>query len=260
MNILFAFKAEPDSGMLAEKDWLAATEDNRGPDTALLRCSPGADEQAAAALLLAQRREGCDMTLTALSISDERAIHWLRYFAALGFDKPVLLETTADLRFAPEFIARQITDWQRHHGADLIITGCQSSEGQNGQTPFLMAEMLAWPCFTQVERFTLTPPFVVVEQRTTTGLRRCRVRLPAVIAVRQCGEVALPVPGMRQRLAAAKAAILRQPASSDETPNVQCQKLARPAQRRSATIIDGATAQEKARILWNDYLRQRMQP
>ena len=137
------------------------------------------------------------MTLTALSISDERAIHWLRYFAALGFDKPVLLETTADLRFAPEFIARQITDWQRHHGADLIITGCQSSEGQNGQTPFLMAEMLAWPCFTQVERFTLTPPFVVVEQRTTTGLRRCRVRLPAVIAVRQCGEVALPVPGMR---------------------------------------------------------------
>lgn len=260
MNILFAFKAEPDSGMLAEKDWLAATEDTRGPDTALLRCSPGADEQAAAALLLAQRREGCDMTLTALSISDERAIHWLRYFAALGFDKPVLLETTADLRFAPEFIARQITDWQRHHGADLIITGCQSSEGQNGQTPFLMAEMLAWPCFTQVERFTLTPPFVVVEQRTATGVRRCQVRLPAVIAVRQCGEVALPVPGMRQRLAAAKATILRQPASSDETPNVQCQKLARPAQRRSATIIDGATAQEKARILWNDYLRQRMQP
>ena len=50
MNILFAFKAEPDSGMLAEKDWLAATEDTRGPDTALLRCSPGADEQAAAAL------------------------------------------------------------------------------------------------------------------------------------------------------------------------------------------------------------------
>lgn len=79
MNILFAFKAEPDSGMLAEKDWLAATEDTCGPDTALLRCSPGADEQAAAALLLAQRREGCDMTLTALSISDERALHWLRY-------------------------------------------------------------------------------------------------------------------------------------------------------------------------------------
>lgn len=86
MNILLAFKAEPDPGMLAEKDWQAATADTRGPDVSLLRCSPGADEQAAAALLLAQRNGGCKMTLTALSIGDERALHWLRYFVALGFE------------------------------------------------------------------------------------------------------------------------------------------------------------------------------
>lgn len=258
MNILLAFKAEPDPGMLAEKDWQAATADTLGPDVSLLRCSPGADEQAAAALLLAQRNGGCEMTLTALSIGDERALHWLRYFVALGFETPVLLETTADLRFAPEFIARNIADWQRNHGADLVITGCQSSEGQNSQTPFLVAEMLAWPCFTQVERFMLEPPFIVVEQRTMTGLRRCRVRLPAVIAVRQCGEVALPVPGMRQRLAAAKADVERRNVVVETTPAVQCLRLERPEQRRHATIISGATAQEKARRLWADYLRQRM--
>jgi electron transfer flavoprotein alpha/beta subunit len=57
-----------------------------------LRSAIGADEQAAAALLLAQRNAGCEMTLTALSIGDERALHWLRYFAALGFEQPVLLE------------------------------------------------------------------------------------------------------------------------------------------------------------------------
>ncbi len=59
------------------------------------------------------------------------------------------------------------------------------------------------------ERFTLDAPFITLEQRTENGLRCCRVRLPAVIAVRQCGEVALPVPGMRQRMAAGKAAIIR---------------------------------------------------
>lgn len=258
MNILFAFKAEPDSGMLAEKDWLAATTGTCGPDTALLRSSPGADEQAAAALLLAQRRNGCPMTLTALSIGDERLLHWLRYFSALGFDHSVWLESAADLRFTPELIARQIVEWQRTHAENLIVTGCQSSEGQNGQTAFLVAEMLAWPCFTQVERFTLEPPFIVIEQRMMTGIRRCRVRLPAVIAVRQSGEVALPVPGMRQRLAATKAEIVRQPVSGGKTLNVQCQVLTRPEQRRNATIIDGATAQEKALTLWKTYLRQRI--
>ena len=202
MNILLAFKLEPDASMLAEREWQAATQDTRGPDTALLRSSPGVDEQAAAALLLRQRGEGAGFTVTALTLGDERALYWLRYFAALGFDQQVLLETSADLRFAPGAVAHEIVAWQRRQGESLILTGCQSSEGQNGQTPFLVAEMLGWPCLTQVERFTLEPPFVIADRRTPAGLQRCRVRLPAVLGVRQCGDVALPVPGMRQRLAA----------------------------------------------------------
>ncbi|BBU81604.1 hypothetical protein EIMP300_30040 [Escherichia coli] len=242
MNILLAFKAEPDAGMLAEKEWQAAAQGNSGPDVSLLRSLLGADEQAAAALLLAQRKNGTPMSLTALSrqktsMGDERALHWLRYLMALGFEEAVLLETAADLRFAPEFVARHIAEWQRQNPLDLIITGCQSSEGQNGQTPFLLAEMLVWPCFTQVERFTLDAPFITLEQRTEHGVRCCRVRLPAVIAVRQCGEVALPVPGMRQRMAAGKAAIIRKTVAV-ELPAMQCLQLARAEQRRGATSAD----------------------
>lgn len=259
MNILLAFKAEPDAGMLAEKEWQAAAQGNSGPDVSLLRSLLGADEQAAAALLLAQRKNGTSMSLTALSMGDERALHWLRYLMALGFEEAVLLETAADLRFAPEFVARHIAEWQYQNPLELIITGCQSSEGQNGQTPFLLAEMLGWPCFTQVERFTLDALFITLEQRTEHGLRCCRVRLPAVIAVRQCGEVALPVPGMRQRMAAGKAAIIRKTVAA-ESPAMQCLQLARAEQRRGATLIDGQTVAEKAQKLWQDYLRQRMQP
>jgi electron transfer flavoprotein alpha/beta subunit len=145
MNILLAFKPEPDAGMLAEKDWQAAALDTCGPDVALLRSAIGADEQAAAALLLAQRNAGCEMTLSALSIGDERALHWLRYFAALGFDQRVLLETAADLRFAPSFIAGQIADWQRSHGGELIVTGCQSSEGKMARRRFCLRKCSAGP-------------------------------------------------------------------------------------------------------------------
>ncbi len=164
---------------------------------------------------------------------------------ALGFEEAVLLETAADLRFASEFVARHIAEWQRQNPLDLIITGCQSSEGQNGQTPFLLAETLGWPCFTPVERFTLDALFITLEQRTEHGLRCCRVRLPAVIAVRQCGEVALPVPGMRQRMAAGKAEIIRKTVAA-ELPAMQCLQLARAEQRRGATLIDGQTVAEKA--------------
>ncbi|GDS65967.1 flavoprotein [Escherichia coli] len=73
MNILLAFKAEPDAGMLAEKEWQAAAQGKSGPDISLLRSLLGADEQAAAALLLAQRKNGTPMSLTALSMGDDPA-------------------------------------------------------------------------------------------------------------------------------------------------------------------------------------------
>ena len=74
MNILLAFKAEPDAGMLAEKEWQAAAQGNSGPDVSLLLSLLGADEQAAAALLLAQRKNGTSMSLTALSMGNERGV------------------------------------------------------------------------------------------------------------------------------------------------------------------------------------------
>jgi electron transfer flavoprotein alpha/beta subunit len=254
MNILLAFKAEPDLGGMAENAWLP------DPDTTLLRSEPGVDEQAAAALLLAQRAAGHDLRLTVLSLGDDRALHWLRHFAALGFDERVLLETTADLRFDPIFVARQLAAWQSCGGAEMIVTGSQSSEGQNGQTPWLLAEMLGWPCVAQVERFTLEPPFVIVEQRTMAGVRRCRVRLPAVIAVRQYGDIALPVPGMRQRLAATRAEIIRASVTADDVPRIACKQLERKTQKRKVQMIPGASPQEKAQALWNMHLRQRMSP
>ncbi|KUW41176.1 hypothetical protein AWF64_19425 [Escherichia coli] len=55
--------------------------------------------------------------------------------------------------------------------------------------------------------------------------------------------LALPVPGMRQRMAAGKAEITRETVAA-EAPAIQCLQLARPEQRRGATLIDGQTVAE----------------
>ncbi|HBP34145.1 MAG TPA: electron transfer flavoprotein, partial [Raoultella ornithinolytica] len=58
----------------------------------------------------------------------------------------------------------------------------------------------------------------------------------------------------------AKADIVRQAATVEATPDVQCRRLTRPAQRRAAVIVEGATVQEKAGALWENYLCRRMRP
>ncbi|MBW6090471.1 hypothetical protein KZ770_10035 [Escherichia coli] len=125
-----------------------------GPDISLLRSLLGADEQAAAAAAVGAEKKRYADVFNRVEHGGMNghctgcAISWL-----LGLRKLYCWRRRLDLRFAPEFVARHIAEWQHQNPLDLIITGCQSSEGQNGQTPFLLAEMLGWPCFTQVGAF-----------------------------------------------------------------------------------------------------------
>ena len=85
MNILLAFKAEPDAGMLAEKEWQAAAQGKSGPDISLLRSLLGADEQAAAAL------EGIDLTgCSSGAMAVMNIIRNIDAYKVTGGDKPVM--------------------------------------------------------------------------------------------------------------------------------------------------------------------------
>lgn len=260
MNILLAYKAEPDLAMLVDSAWQAATATAQGPDVALLPVVSGSDEQAGAELMLTARDAAPEIQLSAISVGDERACYGLRHLAALGFSQRILVETPQDLRFSPAFVAAHIAAWQREQGAQLIITGSQSSEGQNGQLPWLLAEMLGWHCLGQVSDFTVENKMLHVVQDDGALRREWQLTAPAVLAVRNKGQVALRVPGMRQRLAAANAPITRLTAEMAATGQVNCGQLTRCQNRRGGAIVSGNNAGEKARRLWDMYLRQRMTP
>lgn len=259
MNILLAFKAEPDLGMLAEKDWRMAVASGQEPDVSLVRAAVGVDEQAGAELLLRVRDKNPAFHLTALTIGNSRANPALRHFAALGFARPVLMETDDGLWFSPARVAGFIADWARQNQEQLIVLGSQSAEGQNGQTGWLLAEMLGWPCIAGVSDFTLKDDIALVTQEAGEQQRRWSVRLPAILIIRNKGQIAMRVPGMRQRLAAAKCPITRiAPPAIDVTTSLTCRQFARSENRREGVMIEGNDTHAKIRRLWDEYLRQRM--
>lgn len=259
MNILLVFKAEPDLSMLAEKDWRAATENPLGPDISRVRALPGVDEQAGAELLLRARDTHSDLHLTALSVGDERAVHGLRQFAAVGFSEMVLMESCDDLRFSPARVAAYIAQWLRHNPRQLIVLGSQSGEGQNGQTGWLLAEMLGWPCLAGVSDFTLQDDTAWVTQEDGERQSCWAVRLPAIVIVRNKGQISLRIPGIRQRLAAANAQITRiTPPDNAVLSPLMCRQFSRNEHRREGVIINGRDTAESVRRLWEEYLQQRM--
>ncbi|MRS14138.1 electron transfer flavoprotein subunit beta/FixA family protein [Enterobacteriaceae bacterium RIT691] len=258
MNILLAFKAEPDLALLAETDWQAATSGTAGPDPALMRVVMGNDEQGAAELMLHAKAANPTLSLSAVTLGDERALPALRHLAALGFEQRTLLRTQADLRFTPLNIAEQIAQQAKRIDAGLILLGSQSSEGQNGQTGWLLSEILGWPCLSQVCDLQAGGEGFRVQCENIRQRSEWQVQKPAVLIVQNRGQLALRVPGMRARLAAAKAEIEHLPCSLAKDSPLSCQSLTRQTYPRAGTILREASPQAAAQRLWQDYLAERM--
>ncbi|AJZ90962.1 Putative electron transfer flavoprotein subunit ygc R [Beauveria bassiana D1-5] len=259
MNILLAFKAEPDLSMLAEKDWLTAGQGSL--DTSITRPCLGEDEQAAGEILLRQEE---DLNLTALSIGCERADSFLRQFKALGFQRAVRLQPDEELTFTPATVAALLAAWQQQHPQSLMVIGSRSAEGNSGQTGFYLAEQLGWPCFSQVYDFTLDDERqqVCLKQRHGAGKRSLTVRLPAVLMVESRGDYCLRTPGLRQKLAVKTSDVEVWPvkALNDTAAASPLWGLEHPQRQRGGLIIQGSDAREKARSLYRDWLRKRMKP
>lgn len=257
MNILLAFKAEPDLSMLAQADWQAATSDETGPDRRLMRVLMGNDEQGAAELMLQAQEANPALVLNAVTLGDERALPALRNLAALGFARQKLLLSRQDTRFSPVYVARQLAMQARVQNAGLVLLGSQSSEGQNGQTAWLLAEMLGWPCLSSVCGLGVDGKGFTVECEDHHQRSRWSVQQPAVLSVQNRGQLALRVPGMRARLAAAKVDVEQIACKPSDMAEMACLSLERNVMRRDAIIID-EPAPQAAKRLWDDYLADRM--
>lgn len=260
MNILLAFKAEPDFSMLSEGDWQAATRHPEGPEPGLMRVVMGNDESGAAELMLLAKATNPALTLSAVTIGDERALPALRHLAALGFEQRTLLKAHADIRFSPEFVAACLAEQVQRSGAGMVLLGTQSSEGQNGQTGWLLAEMLGWPCLSQVCDLQADGEGFWVQCEDISQRSEWRVQQPAVLMVQNRGQLALRVPGMRARLAAAKAEVEQLPYSPLRADSLVCLALERHVHARAGRVLNEPSPRSAALRLWQDYLAERMKP
>lgn len=252
MNILLACKAEPDLSMLAETDWQDAAKGTAGPDPRLMRTLMGVDEQGAAELMLRAQARDPSLTLAAISVGDERALPLLRHLAALGFSDLLLADMAGDLRFASRAVATQIALRAQALRAQLVVLGAQSSEGQNGQTGWLVAEMLGWPCLSPVCDIEPVSGGFQLRCDGASARQVWTLDRPAVVRVRNRGELALRVPGMRARLAAASTPVGRQICASPPEAS-PLESLTRVMARREGRILTGASVEENVRQLLRDY-------
>lgn len=259
MDILVCFKVVPDLDLLPGSGWIVDSRCRVETRYVQTMINPFDESALEMSLKLSERSER-PLRLTALTVGDSKADLYLKTLYALRFDQAVRIENEDDLRFSPGAIAAVICAYvQKMHRHDLIIMGRQSAEGDSAKTPLLVAEMLNWPCITQVTNIEPAD----AGQLTVTGfvdggLLKQTIRTPCVLTVGNAPNSYLRVPTLKDKVSYGKKPIeLIQIEEFNLQPGSDCtlQGLEKIDQRREGRIIEGATAAEKAQVLYHAYLK-----
>ncbi len=267
MRILVSLKVVPDLDMLRNKEW--TIKNNLPVEAAYVKKIINTYDESALelALKMADRRKAVNLEteLFAITIGETYADLFLKRLLALGFNQTYRVNSDLDLRFNPEAAAELITSFSGNYGPfDLIIMGMQSSDGDNAKTALLTAEELAWPCATGVTSFySDRSDLVAVENISDQGLVRQTVRTPCILAVGNAPSSLLRVPTLKAIKKAAEKDIniltLEELNAKPEDlllhSNARLQELEAVDNSRESIIIEGASAEEKAHLLYENHLK-----
>ena len=268
MRVAVCFKVTPDYEALRPADWatgVAAGEVEARYVRRVLNCFDESALELALRLREARAGAGASTRLAAVSVGGRDADTYLKTLTALGYERAARVDAGAALDFAPGATARLLAAFARGAArSEVVLLGCRSGPGDSGTVPFLVAELLGWPCLTRVlEIEPLDGDRLRVACAAGEGLLRVTVRPPCVLAVGNAVVSHLRVPTLTARLAHRDEAVEvlsgadlgvdvaeargREPAAFGELAIVD--------RARPGVIVDGASPQEKARALFDEHLK-----
>ena len=194
MNIVVCVKYVPDA--TADRQFESDnTVDRVGVDGLLSELDEYAVEQA---LQLKEKREGDDVTVTALCVGPEKAVDAARKALQMGADKAVHVVDDAiagsDYIATSLVLAKAIEKIGQDDGsADLVVCGMASTDASGAVVPAMLAERLGLPQVTLASVIETQGDQVRVKRDNEGSTEVIGATLPIVLSVTdQTGEARYP--------------------------------------------------------------------
>jgi len=125
------------------------------------------------------KEAGTATEVVAVAVGSTACQEQLRTCLALGADRAVLIET--DLDAQPLGIAKALAALQEKEGAELVIFGKQSIDGDNSQTGQMFAALTGMPQGTFASEVKVADGKLEVIREIDGGLQTVSLNLPAVV-------------------------------------------------------------------------------
>ncbi|ANH12354.1 TPA: electron transfer flavoprotein subunit beta/FixA family protein [Legionella pneumophila] len=154
--------------------------DNSGVETQNIKMAMNPFDEIAIEEALRLREKNWATEVIAVSIGADSSQETLRHALALGADKAILVRT--EKSFESLNIAKILNNIVANEKPDLVLMGKQSIDGDNNQTPQMLAALLNWPQATNASKIIPDNNNLEVVREIDGGLETLKVQLPAVIS------------------------------------------------------------------------------
>jgi electron transfer flavoprotein beta subunit len=155
--------------------------DGSGVDIANVKMSMNPFDEIATEEAIRLKEAGKATEIVAVSLGEAKAQETLRTALAMGADRAILVETSADLQ--PLAVAKLLKAIVEREQPGLVLMGKQAIDDDSNQTPQMLAALLGWPQATFVSKLQLEDGKASVSREVDEGLEQLAVKLPAVISV-----------------------------------------------------------------------------
>ena len=155
--------------------------DGSGVDIANVKMSMNPFDEIATEEAIRLKEAGTATEVVAVSLGEARCQETLRTALAMGADRAILVETTAELQ--PLAVAKLLEAIVGKEQPGLVLMGKQAIDDDSNQTPQMLAALLGWPQATFVSKLAVEAGKATVSREVDEGLEQLAIGLPAVISV-----------------------------------------------------------------------------
>ena len=153
--------------------------DGSGVETANIKMTMNPFCEIAVEQAVRMKEAGTVSEIVVVSIGVPQSQETLRTAMAMGADRGILVETSADVE--PLAVAKLVKAVIDKEQPKLVITGKQAIDDDSNQTGQMISALMGWPQATFISNITVNGDSAEVTREIDGGLEKLTIKLPAVV-------------------------------------------------------------------------------
>ena len=159
--------------------------DGSGVDLANVKMSMNPFDEIAVEEAIRLKEKGLAEEVIVVSIGVKQSQETLRTALAMGADRAILIEATADVQqdIEPLAVAKLLAAVVKEEAPGLVICGKQAIDNDMNATGQMLSALLGWSQATCASELAVDGAHAVVTREVDGGLQTIRVKMPTIITV-----------------------------------------------------------------------------